>query len=278
MIKKMHQTKKYGDFNLTGWRKSLLSYANKTPTNWLGRRLSLLLRKAVLKSLPEIQHCIDAKITGINMRVHIKDNVSERKFLFMPQFFDPFERQFIHDNLPKDGVFVDIGANAGIYSLTAAKQLENNGKVISIEPHPKMAMRLSYNISLNNAEHKIQVLQYAITAEKGVMSLMLDDSNMGGNSLTQKRGDNSIEVNCIPLHDLLQEQEISHIDILKIDIEGAEDTALIPFFNKTEPSLYPRFIIMENSKDQWQEDLEGKLFKAGYSIIHTSAMNCIWSI
>ena len=273
----MQHTEKYGYFTLKGWKKQLIRLTSSMPVNFFGRKLALILRKIVIKSLPKYQDCIDAQINGINMRVYLKDNVSERKFLFMPQFFDPYERDFIKQHLKNDGIFLDIGANAGIYSLTAAKIINNSGHIYAIEPHPTMRARLQYNVKINGFDKKIKILNYAITDKMGEISLIIDDSNMGGNSLTQKRGSKSIKVNGTTLLELLKQEKISKINIMKIDIEGAEDKALIPFFQNAHKNLYPKYIIMENSKDKWADDLENILLSKGYVISHTSKMNNIWS-
>ena len=272
----MEHTEKYGFFTLSGWRKSLLIWANRLNPGWFSRRLALILRKIVISSLPKSQKCIDSEISGIKIRANIRDNVSERKFLFMPHFFDPFERKFIQDNLPQDGVFLDIGANAGIYSMTAAQSLSDQGRVLSIEPHPEMVRRLSYNFKINNWQDKCNILQYAISDKEDTLSLILDDSNMGGSSLTLKRGDNMISVPCMPLKNLLEQEQVNNVHFLKIDIEGAEDKALIPFFNTAPDNLWPHYLIMERSPDQWEGDLESVLEKCGYQKLESARMNDIW--
>ena len=54
---------------------------------------------------------------GLQFEFFLRDNNSEKKYLFMPWRFDERERRFLVDSIPADGVFVDIGANVGIYTL-----------------------------------------------------------------------------------------------------------------------------------------------------------------
>lgn len=63
---------------------------------------------------------------------------------------------------------------------------------------------------------------------------------------------------------------------MKIDIEGAEDRALFPFFENAPESLFPAILIMENSVGQWQRDLPALLKQKGYRIMQTTRMNVIW--
>ncbi|MDZ7641157.1 MAG: hypothetical protein U5J62_03915 [Desulfurivibrio sp.] len=70
-------------------------------------------------------------IGGINLRCAFYDNYSEKKFVFTPWRYDADERQLIREELPVDGVFVDIGANIGIYTLTASKTMGRGGRCIA---------------------------------------------------------------------------------------------------------------------------------------------------
>jgi len=60
---------------------------------------------------------LDTAVGAIRLRCYLHDNVSERKFLFLPWLYDQRERDLIAKQLPENGVFVDIGANAGIHPL-----------------------------------------------------------------------------------------------------------------------------------------------------------------
>lgn len=265
-------TRAYGFFLLSGAPALLLGCAQKMPVNGFGRRAALILRKIVRLCGNRV---IDAEVDGIKMRFYTEDNVSERKFLFMPQFYDVQERALIAAQLPADGIFVDIGANAGIYSLWAAKQLSANGRVISVEPNPVVLERLKFNTAVNNFEDRITAVQAAVSDCEGVFDLTLDATNLGGSSLIEGAGE-KISVPCKALLSLLREQGVEKIDMLKIDIEGAEDRALIPFFHEAQPALYPRFIITENSEKKWQEDLSGLLAVKGYSKILSTRMNLVF--
>lgn len=259
----------FGQYALSGFAGFALRRAQQS--KW--RKAALMWRRAARWCSKN--HLVDAEIDGVKFRFHLNDNVSERKLLFMPQFFDVLERDLIATMLPADGVFVDIGANAGIYSVFAAKQLSAGGKVLAIEPNPALMPRLTQNIALNGFEDKVTVIQAGVAKEVGEFTLSLDATNLGGSSL---KGDesNTITIACEPLEMILNEQGISHIDFIKIDIEGAEDLALMPFFDSAPESLYPRMIIIENSDDRWRLDLAARIEQAGYSTLFTSRMNRVF--
>lgn len=268
-------TAPFGTYALNKRHAQLLRWAQSMPVSWLGRRAALLLRKVVLKG----KHAaVDAVADGLKFRLYMNDNVSERKFLFMPQFFDRFERSLMRARLKDGGVFVDIGANAGIYTMTAAACVGAHGKVLAIEPNPAVLERLKFNAALNNFENCIVVEQSCIGDSEGTADLVLDDTNLGGSSLVATRSENKISVACYPLLTVLQKHGITRIDGLKIDIEGAEDMALIPFLSSAPKTLLPPFIILENSEKQWKQDLKGALQKAGYRVQETTRMNTVWSL
>ena len=274
-------TKAFGTYELTGLHKRLLSMAQNQPANWLGRRVALALRKIILKTYKD--SCIDAELEGLKIRFHTNDNVSERKYLFTPQFFDVSERRLIADHLPKTGgVFIDIGANAGIYTLTAAKYMVDNCRLLAIEPNPVVKSRLENNLSFNAFTADIQVLPVGISDKSGSFTLYLDKTNLGGSSLHEGRDNQGegIEIPCYPLKEVLAENKIEKIDILKIDIEGAEEQALRPFFQHSDRSLWPRHMIIENDARQWESGLIDWLCEdaRGYTHVKTTRMNIILSL
>jgi FkbM family methyltransferase len=196
----------------------------------------------------------------------------------MPQFCDPYERAFLQKTLRTDSVFCDIGANAGLYTLTAAQRIIT-GKIITIEPNPVMAARLRQNLLFNDAQNKAEVIEAAVGRDHAVLSLYLDRTNLGGSSLAVKKRDDAdeIKVKVIPLLELAQSQAVTKIDILKIDIEGAEDEALVPFFDRAPSLLYPKHIIIEDSRTLWRQDLMVLLQQKGYVVTARTKMNFILS-
>lgn len=265
----------FGRYALSGWRAACLRAAQAMPASWLGRRGALLMRKMVLKGGPDI---IDAEVEGLRFRLYMRDNVSERKYLFLPQFFDAEERALLRKTLRAGSVFVDVGANAGIYSLCGAAAVGATGRTLSIEPNPAVGERLGFNLTLNGFQGRAAIEQCGVSDAAGQFDLVLDESNLGGSSLALQRSDKTISVRCDTLLDILARQGITHIDALKIDIEGAEDRALIPFFAAAPRALLPRLVVIENSPNDWQQDLPAAFIAAGYDLAKITRMNRIYTL
>ena len=263
----------FGRYALTSWRAIFLRAAHAMPAVWLGKRCALVLRKLTLKRGPAV---VDAEIEGLRFRLYMRDNVSERKYLFLPQFFDAEERGLLRQTLKDGGVFVDVGANAGIYSLCGAAAVGPSGRTLSIEPNPAVGERLAFNLALNGFQGRSAIEQCGVSDAAGQFDLVLDESNLGGSSLALQRSDKTISVRCDTLVDILARQGITHIDALKIDIEGAEDRALIPFFGAAPRALLPKIIVIENSPKDWQQDLPAAFTAAGYDLVKITRMNRIY--
>ena len=82
------------------------------------------------------------------------------------------------------------------------------------------------------------------------------------------------------LIDILQKNNINYITNLKIDIEGYEDRALKPFFDKASKKLYPKNIIIEyTSQDNWQDkEFIDYLLKLNYQIVFKTRGNLCLTI
>lgn len=214
------------------------------------------------------------------MRVHVTDNVSERKFLFMPQFCDISERDYLVSHLTSDGVFLDIGANAGIYTLTAARAYsahQGTGYVLAVEANPTMQARLDFNVHLNGLASQVRLARVALSDHSGEVTFNISNSNLGESSLAPTEG-TPITVPCQTLLSLLEEHQVDQVDGMKIDVEGMEDVILMPFFGAAPQALHPRFVIIENSSAKWRSDLFGRMHDLGYRLIATHKMNSILAL
>ncbi len=124
-------------------------------------------------------------------------------------------------SLPRDALFLDIGANLGIFSLLASQHLFK-GKVVSFEPNPRVFKDLQRNIILNRCRN-ITAYNCGVSNETGVQTLWVDPRHTGAGSL-RARPTQSIDIQLVPA----SESIAPHLDHLpgpafcKIDTEGAE--------------------------------------------------------
>ena len=131
------------------------------------------------------------------------------------------------------------------------------------------------NITLNQFEGQITPLKMAVSDKDGTLELAIDAKNKGASGKSADQVGTE-QVPMRPLLDVLQEHKWPRIDALKIDIEGAEDLDLAPFFETAPDELLPRYIIMEWAPERWDRDLGGLMDKAGYKVKIDTRMNKIY--
>ncbi|MFC1992459.1 FkbM family methyltransferase [Chloroflexota bacterium] len=127
----------------------------------------------------------------------------------------------------KEGdIVVDIGANIGYFTLLASRLVGDNGKVFAFEPEPVNFSLLVKNIEENGYKNVISV-QKCVAKTTGTVRLFVDEGCALTHSIC-KHGDSehSIEIEAVSLDDFFLEKE-HPINIVKIDIEGAEMEALL---------------------------------------------------
>tara|TARA_Y100000022_G_scaffold41755_2_gene34472 strand:- start:5631 stop:6455 length:825 start_codon:yes stop_codon:yes gene_type:complete len=239
-------------------------------TNWFSKRLIFLFRKiAILLS----RDCIDTNLFGAKLRLYTKGNVSEKRALFSPQIFEKDERDFIKSRCKDNSVFIDIGSNIGLYSFSVGSVYKEfkNTKIFSIEPHPSLFQRLKYN-ALQNKDIPINPREIALMDRSGEFKLDTPDENLGQGKISNSGKHTVIAKNLI---DFIKEEKIENISAMKIDVEGNEESVIIPFIKNTNKKLLPLIIIIENNKSSWKTDLIKLLEEKGYLIKKKTRMNYI---
>jgi hypothetical protein len=71
----------------------------------------------------------------------------------------------------------------------------------------------------------------------------------------------------------LQDVGIDAIHAIKIDVEGAEDVILAPFFRNAPESMWPRLILLEDARSAWTVDLFSLLASLGYTVVSRTRLN-----
>jgi FkbM family methyltransferase len=122
-------------------------------------------------------------------------------------------------------VFVDIGANTGVFTLKAAKEVGDSGLVIAVEPFLDVACQLSQNIHLNWFRNcRVRIL--CVGRATGQREFYMNGRKPNSFSLVRESGADSFSVLCVSLNDLCVWEGLTRLDYLKIDAEGAEEMIL----------------------------------------------------
>jgi FkbM family methyltransferase len=122
-------------------------------------------------------------------------------------------------------VFVDIGANVGVYTLKAAKEVGDSGVVIAAEAFIETACRLQKNIRANRYRN-VRVRNVCVGGETKPALLYLNNGKPNSYGLLQSNQAESVSVMSVSLDDLCRWEGLQRLDYLKIDAEGAESAIL----------------------------------------------------
>ncbi len=142
------------------------------------------------------------------------------------------ERPLVYflDRVLREGdVFFDVGTNLGFYSSYVAPLCGKSGSVHAFEANPSLIPHLERSLDLNAAKSNIYLNPVAVGSESNKV-LRLYDPDRIGNSSFYAHGwldeQTWVDVPVVALDDYVQEKSIKRIDVMKIDIEGAELDAM----------------------------------------------------
>lgn len=124
----------------------------------------------------------------------------------------------------KGGLLVDVGANMGYFSLLWAG-LNPSGKVVAFEASPRNVDLFSNNVNRNHLEDRIAVIPKAAGDRTATVSFDVGSAEQTGwGGISAATSGNSISVPMVRLDEELADRQI---DVLKIDVEGADTLVLL---------------------------------------------------
>jgi FkbM family methyltransferase len=150
-------------------------------------------------------------ITGYMMREH-----TEPELAALGRFLGP------------GGVFLDAGANIGLFTLMAARLVGPGGRVLAVEPGRESLARLDANLALNDLP-QVKVVRAALAAEPGhapLFHVALGDDPQAYSLMPEGGATESETVPVTTLDLLAAEAALTRLDCLKLDVEGAEPLIL----------------------------------------------------
>jgi FkbM family methyltransferase len=223
---------------------------------------------------------LDVVSLGAPMRLYPQRNVAEKRLAFTPQYFDAPERALLAERLKGEFVFLDVGASVGGYALFAAGFGGPRARILAVEPLPEVFERLVYNIG-QSACANVKAVGCALLDVDGEITLFVNPGNQGETSaciVGAEANARQIRVPAKTLLTLAREEGYERIDAIKLDIEGAEELVLEPFFRDAPRALRPRLIIMEFTLLPVAATLETRLRSLGYREILRTRENVAYTL
>ncbi|MCR4521038.1 MULTISPECIES: FkbM family methyltransferase [Bosea] len=265
----------FGTFAPKAYLARIIARTRAASDSFLGRKVAYALRRLGLRALDGAP--VDIESLGAKMRLYPDGNVCEKRVLFTPQYFDAVERELLASRLRDGFTFIDIGANIGAYSLFVAARAGRGARILAVEPQPEIFARLSFNIA-QNPFGTVKAVACALADKPGELTLFIDPTNRGESSvrILNSSAGTSVKVPAMTLLSLVEGEGYERIDAIKLDVEGAEDLILEPFLRDAPQTLWPGFIIIEDSRQRWQSDLAGLLERSGYMLVAQTRLNLVF--
>jgi FkbM family methyltransferase len=167
-------------------------------------------------------------LAGLELTL-IPGNETSRS-VFVTGRYEPNEFCLLSRLLKPGMTFIDIGANIGLYTLFAARRVGEAGCVLAIEPSVREMHILKDNVE-QNALGSIRLHAVALSDRASAVELLVASSQNSGHNTLGAFGyntalDHKERVRTMRLDELVQSEKLSRVDMIKMDIEGAELAAL----------------------------------------------------
>ena len=160
---------------------------------------------------------------GFRFEAYLNDWLGQ--YVYLTGTYEPATAALFERLVAPGSTVLDLGANAGFFSLLSARLAGPGGRVIAFEPAPRVRQRLSRNIELNDFGN-IRIMACCVSDGPGEVTLHEGPENHTGISSMRpiEAESGSILVPAVAVDSLLD--EISTVSLVKIDVEGAELMAL----------------------------------------------------
>jgi FkbM family methyltransferase len=158
---------------------------------------------------------------GLYINVRPVDHI--QKDLFWYGHYELESINLLKELVENDSVVVDIGANIGYYTIVAASKAVS-GHVYALEALSFLCEEIEQNILLNRLQN-VNVYHYALgSRERDSLAYLSSEDNVGMSGLlpAENFSGETEKVHSLSLDQWKEAERIGKIDIIKIDVEGAE--------------------------------------------------------
>lgn len=140
------------------------------------------------------------------------------------------EMEFWRSWIKSGMTVVDVGANVGVYTFSAAQQVGSKGRVLAVEPFSRCVRCLQETREINQLSW-VTICTGAVSDRNGTLKLLLHSANelnkvVSDDTAANMPGCSFEEVTCYTLDSLIEQENLETIDFLKIDAEGHEIAVL----------------------------------------------------
>jgi FkbM family methyltransferase len=180
------------------------------------------LRRAYYNTIKNKDIFVRTKMDMSGLRVTL--NIGD--FVQFWMFMEGYEQElcrFMSEKI-NGGIFLDIGANVGAYTLSLCRKAS---RIYAFEASKNTCEILQSSLDLNSIDNVTVVNRAAYNESGRIMRLNLSPETLGSNSVFQNGGDQWEEVETITIDQYVLENGIENITAMKVDVEGADFLAMM---------------------------------------------------
>jgi len=182
--------------------------------------------------------------------------------------YEPRLTQYFVDHLRPGGVFVDVGANCGYFSMLAAGLVGSSGRVFSFEPNPPVFQELAEHLERNGLRERVRTFPLALGDRAGSASLFVTSQHSGLSTLVSDSvvaagafgQPTAVQIKTVMFDAWREEQSVDRVDLMKIDVEGFEAQVLAGMVQ----SLRARRIARLVCETKWDGPAHRLLVECGF--------------
>lgn len=221
---------------------------------------------------------------GISFKMYAKGDDTIVNLLYYNKNYHEYKDLRLFLAMAKSaGVIFDIGANTGVYSILTNK-VNPGASIFSFEPYPVNVTRLKKNLELNGTRvqivekavgNKADTIKFAVPANNSIADTSSAEIDFSKSTYDGKIKWKTIEVAQITLDDFVKERNFERIDLLKIDVEGYEESVFngaTVFFTRYKPVVQCEILLDDKRKIFFENFLKQYDYTA-YLILNDGLLN-----
>lgn len=161
---------------------------------------------------------VQCTVRGVRWDLDLNDLIDHR--IFYLGTHERFTTRRILEAMPRDGVFFDIGANIGYFTLLVAHQLRGTGQVYAFEPMARAMDRLRGHVAANGFTNVTAEKAILTDADRGPMEVAFQTSWPQYDPIPEDRTPETVPT--LTLDQYVEAHRVKRMDVLKVDVDGFE--------------------------------------------------------
>ncbi|BAY07118.1 FkbM family methyltransferase [Calothrix sp. NIES-2098] len=264
---------------MTNFKKTIKSLLSNLAQNPLTKPLLLsvartgLLPQSIWQRLPVQETFSVSLFEGKSFKYSsiANDGIGRHLFWRGIKSYEPETIKLFYRLVQKAHLFLDVGANTGLFTLVALAANENS-QVISFEPVPNVYKLLVSNVKINGWTERVQERNEAVSNTLGSTKLHIPSEDVPKSASLNIQGFRGMEGALVDVPVTTIDAVCTSnkkVDLIKIDVEGLEDKVLQGMervLSESKPTL-----IIECNPDDPFLNVESILSKFGYHFFHVRA-------